>query len=297
LSGRSSAVINELVAKLLAMDCDAYWVVSHNEGLRVALELRRLQKERPVHLTFHDDWAGALCARSSRYRLLTGWAQRLTVSALKETSTFDVISEGMKKYYKIISDREGDICHRYLKAGSITALTGNETSGTGKITAGHIGSIYDKSDFLSFLELLKEFALAEGKDALLQMWGCHLTIEDVPPHLRGNIIFHKELVEEQVIPLLARCDFVYSMYPFTNRLRLFAKTSLPTKLTSYVQAGRPVFGHGPADSTLADFLADTGTGIIWSDKHKDSGMKALTKIRHQHPGTNDWQVVREKYKR
>lgn len=297
LSGRSSVVINELVEKLLAMDCDAYWVVSHNEGLRVALELRRLQTKRPVHITFHDDWAGALCARSFRYRLLTNWARRLTIWALEETSSFDVISAGMKKYYKEISDREGEICHRYLEPGSIvtTGGQGNPDTRIATITAGHIGSIYDKNDFLEFLGLFVKFARLQGKKAMLKMWGCHLNIENVPVALRSNIIFYNELPETQVIPLLARCDFVYSMYPFTRRLSRFAKTSLPTKLSSYVQAGRPVFGHGPADSTLADFLKDTGTGVVWSDNNVETGLEKLATVYSLHTDSKQWQMAREQY--
>ena len=72
-------------------------------------------------------------------------------------------------------------------------------------------------------------------------------------------------------------------------------TSLPTKLTSYVQAGRPIFGHGPNDSTLADFIRDTNSGVLWSDRNKHSGMLALSKIMALRPSVRQWQVTREKY--
>jgi hypothetical protein len=295
LSGANCAVINDIVSGLLAMDCDMYWIVSHNEGLRVAVELARLQKKRPVHVTFHDDWAGALCARSFRYRLMQGQALRLTVKALQQVSSFDVISRGMQSYYKTISGIEGDICHRYLDAASVAAVTKVNPAQPGELTAGHIGSIYDKGDLIRFLGMFVEYGRNKGKISRMNMWGSHLNSNDMPEHLQDNIIFHKDLPEAKIIPMLSGCAFVYSMYPFASRLKMFAQTSLPTKLTSYVQAGRPIFGHGPVDSTLAEFLDSTNTGILWSSKDKIEGMIVLEKLLTLHPRSEQWQTARQKY--
>ncbi|AMR34078.1 hypothetical protein A0256_22830 [Mucilaginibacter sp. PAMC 26640] len=293
LAGNKVVYLDNIIDQLLAVDCDAYWVVSHNEGLRIALELSIRQQWRPVHMTVHDDWAGALCARSVRYRVMNRLAQKLTIKTLKAVASFDVISSGMRDYYRTLTARRGEICHRYLPERSI--CINGETKEKDGIRIGHIGSIYDKKDLFKFLELLKSFFTEKGKPALLQMWGCHLSLKDVPRHLREYIEFFETLPEEKVISRLAACDFVYCMYPLTKTLHTFSKTSLPTKLTSYLQAARPVFGHGPDDSTLAEFLNTTKLGAMWSTQGKKAGFTALENIMALKTTGADWQDARRQY--
>ncbi len=295
LTGSRVSKIDEVVNKLLATDCDAYWVVSHNEGLRVAIELSRLQKKRPVHLTVHDDWAGALSARSVRYRFMAGLAKKMTINALQQVSGVDLISRGMQAYYHQLSNRKGEICHRYLPSDSINPSTNPAKSKDGALNIGHIGSIYDKTDFIRFIQLLQEFEKLKGIKVTVNMWGYHPRKNDIPPEYFDIIKMHKDLPEEKAIPELAKSDFVYSMYPFTKKLAIFGQTSLPTKLTSYVQACRPIFGHGPVDSTLSEFLQNTATGLLWSGSNKAEGLELLEKISRLSPGISNWQKAREDY--
>ena len=293
LKGQNMPAIDDIVDKLLVIECDSYWIVSHNEGLRIAIELCLRQSRRSVHMTVHDDWAGALCARSVRYRLMSGVAKTLTIKALKTVTSFDVISAGMRDYYQSLTGISGKICHRYLPESSISVR--DKTKNTGKVMVGHIGSIYNKKDLFNFVGLLKEFFSDKGQEVLLQMWGCHLTTNEVPRYLAENIQFFNTLSEDQVIPRLAACDFVYCMYPLSKSLHIFSKTSLPTKLSSYLQATRPIFGHGPADSTLAEFLSTTNLGGMWSSKNQQDGFSALEKILSARNKNLDWQAARTRY--
>ena len=295
LTGGRLLKIDETVNQLLATDCDAYWVVSHNEGLRVAIELSRLQNKRPVHLTVHDDWAGALSARSIRYRFMAGLAKKMTVKALQEVAGVDLISRGMQTYYFQLSNRKGDICHRYLPPESVDGAGYEKVAKGLVLNIGHIGSIYDKTDFIGFLQLLRQYEKIKGVKVTVNMWGYHPKKNDIPAEYFDIIKMHNDLPEEKAIPELAKSDFVYSMYPFSKNLGIFGQTSLPTKLTSYVQACRPIFGHGPANSTLSEFLKNTGTGILWSDSNKEEGMELLEKITSLVPGPDNWQKAREEY--
>lgn len=293
LKGGELPFIDELSQKLLSIDCDGYWIVSHNEGLRMAIELAVRQHERPVHMTVHDDWAGALCARSVRYRLMAGAAKKLTGKALKTVPSFDLISGGMRNYYRGLTARRGEVCHRYLPESTILAAPEPETGDS--ILIGHIGSIYDKKDLFAFVALAKAFYQEQSRTVMLQMWGCHLKPIDVPAALRANIKFYDTLPEEKVIPQLAKCHFVYCMYPLSKALHVFSQTSLPTKLSSYLQAARPIFGHGPADSTLAEFLGTTKLGAIWSAADKQKGFELLEAISSLRPSRADWQKARKQY--
>jgi hypothetical protein len=42
---------------------------------------------------------------------------------------------------------------------------------------------------------------------------------------------------------------------------VFRRTSLPTKITSYLKCRRPVFAHSPAGSTLLDIVDRHGLGV------------------------------------
>jgi len=295
LAGIRSKGISSIVKELLAVDCDAYWVVSHNEGLRVALELARIQQQRPVHLTVHDDWAGAICARSFRFRAFKGTANRLTVKTLTIVSSFDVISANMKAYYKDMCGIEGRVCHRYLPVNAIAPQAEGPAKDLDEISVGHIGSVYDKNDFIKFVSLLHNWSMANGKKTVIRMWGCHLKTQDIPHHLQPIVIFYKGLPEAEVIPMLRKCHFVYAMYPFANVLRTFTETSLPTKLTTYVEAGRPIFAHCPPRSSLRKFIQDTNTGIVWNGGNTSTGLEACTAILNINVPHGTWANVRNTY--
>jgi len=295
LTDRPSQKINKIVEHLLSIECDGYWIVSYNEGLRVALELTRRQKQRPVHMSVHDDWAGAICGRSMRYRFMAGPAKKMTVLTLKSVTSFDATSRGMRDYYKQLSGRDSGVTHRYITAQSVTSTPEYKSHDTEKITVGHIGSLYVKADFFKFLSLLFEYARLKNKQPEVHLWGCHLNAAEIPVSFRDNVHFHDTLPEKKVIPELARCRLVYAMYPMSKRFGIFSKTSMQTKLASYIQARRPVFGQGPADSSLAEYLDTTELGKLWDAENKAQGMDILDALMDLHPTLAQLQYAREQY--
>ncbi|MFP5042056.1 hypothetical protein [Parasediminibacterium sp. JCM 36343] len=292
LAGKRVKEIDEIVKRLLQVDCDAYWVVSHNEGIRVALELANAQKKIPVHLTIHDDWAGALCARSFRYRLMSAEANNMTIKAIKAVSSFDVISKGMQEYYLKMTDRKGQICHRFLSLNQTIKGIGVSSEGSKDLHIGHIGSLYSEKMFLNFCKNLHEFTILRGLNLKIHVWGHQFS----NPNLNLDYItIYKTSNEEFVVKELAICNFVYCMYPFEKRFRIFSKTSLPTKLSTYVLAGRPILGHGPKESSLAEFLAATETGIMLCENDKEDTFKAFDAILSLSVTDITWLTAIEKY--
>ncbi|MGY3213800.1 hypothetical protein [Mucilaginibacter sp. HD30] len=275
LSRMDDAGVNRLVDKLLTIPCDVYWIVSHNEGIRVALELALRQQQRPVHLTVHDDWGGALAAQSFRYRLFKTLANQLTVKVLQAVCSFDVVSYGMQNYYKNISGIKGEVCHRFLSSQFIKFKTFE--SGT-RVNIGHIGRLYKKNSLIKLIKLLKNFYEPKGITPLVKLWGCHINSDALPKSLRAYVCFYPTASEEEVIRQLVACDILYAMYPLEKRLEVFAQTSLPTKLSSYLQAGRPILAHCAPDSTLAEYINTTGLGLVWKSDSDAEGMKILQKL-------------------
>jgi len=280
---------SSLIDKLLSVDCDAYWIVSHNEGLCAARDLSE-RSNRPIHLTVHDDWAGALCARSARYRLLAPLADRVTRKVLRRTGSVDVVSRGMREHYRRTSGVEASVCHRFLPE-----LPSLVSQPDGPLTVGHIGSIYSAQELWCFADAFKRFCVERGERGRIRLWGCHLRGSDVPRHLEQWVDFCPNAAEGQVVLQLQQCHFVYAMYPFARRLRRFSQTSLPTKLSTYVLVQRPILGHGPADSSLAEFLRRTGLGRVWDNMNAGSGQKKISELFRSPVANNLWEQARSAY--
>jgi len=293
LADQSCPQVDQLVKRLLTEDCDAYWIVSHNEGLRTALELTRVQKKRPVHLTIHDDWSGALAQRSLRYRFFSAIAAKLTLKTLKSVNSCDVISRGMKAYYESLGGKNLKVCHRYLPLDTLGLKKNHQQ--THEIKIGHIGSIYDQRDMFKFLFLIRAYAKIKDLPFSLHLWGFQMKGLKIPSALKAHIHFHQDLPEEAAIQELKKCSFVYAMYPMSKGMRTFTQTSLPTKLSTYVQTGLPIFGHGPSASTLSEFLRSTGTGSLWSCGHQSEGFKVLKEVLEVPIGEERFRAARNQY--
>jgi hypothetical protein len=289
LCGPAPRALADALKVLRNQKCDGYWVVSHNEGLRIALELRR-QTSKSVHLTVHDDWAGALCARSIRYRMFGPLADALTFRVLHSVDSVDVISRGMRDFYRRRFGVTAEVCHRYLPE-----LPQVEWSSGDRLVVGHIGSIYSSSELWLLAEALKSFCHKTRSQAVIRLWGCNIGLEDVPQHLRAYFDFMPDAPEEEAVIELQRCSFVYAMYPFGRRLRRFAQTSLPTKLSTYVLAQRPILSHGPPESSLAEFMRTTKLGVHWDSTDVNTGADAIAVALKTQPPRNLWESARSDY--
>jgi len=273
----------EIVGSLRSADCEAYWIVSHNEGLGVARDLAKLSG-RPVHLTVHDDWAGALCARSRRYHLFSALADRLSGKVLRSVRSVDVISQGMREYYVKKFGVDTNVVHRCIARIPVA----DHGRSKDQLRVGHLGSLYSKDDFIVFLKVLRSLARKECLHAKVVLWGPNLKSSDIPSSLSEFVEFRPTTDENAVIADLQSCQFAYAAYPFTRRLQCFARTSLPTKISTYVAAQCPILGHAPSDSTLATFLRQTKVGVAWHDLAPDHGVNAIKSVLALRPPEHAW---------
>lgn len=291
LRGSPSAALERIIEKIISVKCDAYWVVSHNEGLRVAWELTQ-RSSRLVHLTIQDDWAGALCARSVRYRFIAPLANNLSDRTICKVASIDVTSDGMRNYYKRRIGVDGVVIHPAIPEQLPAPV---DQFACDKVTVGHAGSLYAIGEFLTFAKALAEYAQESQCSAEIKMWGTALADKHLPGEIRNIVTTLPACVEQELVPELARCHFLYAMYPFRSSLRIFTQTSLPTKLSTYVQAQRPILGHCPAESTLAAFLQDTETGVVWSNTQVRYGVQSIRCLMQQSIDRRQWERVRDLY--
>ncbi|HEY6126712.1 MAG TPA: hypothetical protein VIW23_00880 [Candidatus Acidoferrum sp.] len=237
----SRADIKRLVGQ---MDADLYWVVGHYEGISVAAEL--IAQGKKVHLTVHDD-PFATWTRSRRYRIFRPLLAGTFPEVLRAAQSIDVTSWGMRNLYR---QKYAVKCFSlYLHIAALPQL--DISPDQRQLTVGHIGTLYHPEPFRRFLSACKNIAAEKKRRLRIVRIGASPEIDAIADQGPGLFEFHGDVDEESAIPLLAACDLLYAMYPAGEMYELFRRTSLPVKVSTYIQAQRPIFAHTPPDSTLA----------------------------------------------
>jgi len=267
LPGTKSRV-RQLVSQ---MDADLYWVVGHYEGISVAAELQ--EESKPVHLTIHDDPFGTWI-RSDRYKWFQPLLPRTFPRILRNSRNVDVTSWGMRNLYR---QKYGVNCFSvYLHVPELPALAASPDPG--RLTIGHIGTLYHPEPFRRFLAACQRVAAEQQRAVRILRIGASPEM-DVFAHENPSLFeSHGDLSEEAALPLLATCDFFYAMYPPGARYERFRRTSLPIKLSSYVQAQRPVFAHSPSDSTLARIVSSYAAGKACSSQDEGEIARQISEL-------------------
>lgn len=254
----SKARIRKIVEQI---DAEMYWVVGHYEGISVAAEL--CDQRKPVHLTIHDDPFGTW-SRSARFRMFQPLLRRTFPRVLRRAHSVDVTSWGMRNLYR---QEYGVNCFSvYLHVPCLPQL--DLAPDPEKLTVGHIGTLYQPEPFRRFLNACKRIAAEQKRGFRFVRIGSSPEMNDFAKEHPTVFESHGDLHEDAAIPLLARCDLLYAMYPSGGKYGLFRRTSLPIKLSTYVQAQRPIFAHSPADSGLARIVGPARVGCVCSSEEE-----------------------------
>ena len=266
----STARARQLVKQ---MDADLYWVVAHYEGISIAEEL--LRQGKSLHLTVHDEPL-AMVIRSRRYRVLYPLVSRVFKRVLLGAKSVDVTSWGMRDYFIQKFDLKCFALYR-----SIAQLPQLKFSGDPNILrVGHIGSLYHPNPFRRFVKACRECAEGQNRELRVMRVGISPEMDRIAnenPEVFENC---GEMEEQNALPILANCDFLYAMYPAGYRYEGFRRLSLPIKLSTYVQAQRPIFAHTPEDSGLAKVVSEYKVGCTCaSDDHAELKKKIGTILR------------------
>jgi hypothetical protein len=262
------------------MEADLYWIVAHYEGISVASELLSMGKS--VHLTVHDEPL-AMLIRSRRYRALWPLMSLAFSRGLRGARSVDVTSANMRDYFKRKYNVNSFALYKYL--AELPAMKFHLSENT--LTVGHIGSLYHPDPFRNFVLACRSYAAKQNRSLKILRIGASPEIDKIASENLVTFENYGELLEQDALPMLATCDFVYAMYPEGFRFRGFRRTSLPIKLSTYIQAQRPIFAHTPADSGLAEVISKFGVGTVCSSQSEDAirqGVEGIlqTKVTRDH---------------
>lgn len=145
-----------------------------------------------------------------------------------------------------------------------------------QIVIGMAGQIYSLQEWNLFLDALDsvDWTIA-GRKVILRFFGYQFSISG---HKKVNIQYYGYMPQHELIPLLSKCDILYCPYMFSSEHEITARTSFPSKLTSYLAAGRPVLFHGPEYSSPAIFLNKYNAGHLCTSLDKNMIINSVIKL-------------------
>jgi hypothetical protein len=164
----------------------------------------------------------------------------------------------MRSYY---SDRLGissGVVFRYIHELKLLPVDDVEES---TVTIGHVGSAYSAPEVFALLNALRTISRTDGTQFRLINFGVSpamIAAERAFPDIVENA---GNVAEQEVVRRLQKCRFLYSMYSFNERHRVFRETSQPTKMSTYLMAARPILAHCPKGSSTQDMLSKFQLGL------------------------------------
>jgi glycosyltransferase involved in cell wall biosynthesis len=188
--------------------------------------------------------------------------------ALRVAQRVSVVSEAMQEVY----NHEYGLKSQILRYGhdlvESAVATPKKPIHRDAIIVGFAGNVYGEDAWRSFLAACAQIN-TEGQlpPIKIQIFGS----ERFPyPHPGVAVTRQGWLPQREMLRRLAMVDFCYLPYWFMLSKRRHAEFSFPTKLTTYLAAGRPVLYHGPEHTEASRIMRDWGLGLgIHSLAHQD----------------------------
>jgi len=254
----------------------AIWIVMHGAGVAIAARLFR-RITIPTHLTVHDDPAFAIALTSRRYLALVPAIERDFARALLAAASVDVISQGMADRYFKRYGVASVIVHRGMdRVVEPSPPYDRERFG---LRVGILGNTY------GYRQLLILGRAVAGASQKLGVPGSLLVVgaghgERLRRDLAGQVAvdYTGHIDEPEAVRHLQRCFLLYVNYPFPTIHTVRRQTSFPTKLSTYVQAARPLLIHAPSDSSVTSLGAMTGYAHYWITPRASDGAAILTRV-------------------
>jgi hypothetical protein len=241
------------------------WVNAMNEGILIGKKL--LDAGIPhLHVSVHDDPAG-LAIKSRRYRSFASLMDRRNSQLLRRAQSVDVVCDSMREYYRHRIGVDAGVVYRYIHDLQLPACGFGPppASDDRLIRIGHVGAFYSSPEVFAFVDALCSISNSEGLQFRLQTYGGVTGLMASLQAKFPNVVENAGNVpEDEVIRRLQSAAFVYSMYSFNPRHRLFRETSQPTKMSTYLMTGRPILAHCPGGSSTIDMLKRFKVGVCVS---------------------------------
>lgn len=188
------------------------------------------------------------------------WSRRRVIKSLEKTlanaKQVAVVSEEMVQEYR---NRFGAKCS-IVRHGVPVTHEGVSLERKQTITIGIAGGIYAVSAWESLLLAFDRVNWMLGKrnlELLVLGSDCHIKSK-----AHANVRYMGFRGSPDLESILSECDLLYVPQPFEPPLKRLSSLSFPTKLSTYLALGKPVFAHGPQYATLNAFFQKHECGVF-----------------------------------
>lgn len=267
---RTSALRKAVLDVARQHSARAAWVVAHGASVRLIRAL--VAAGLPLHVTIHDDpaWGNAILTR--RYACLAPILALDLRRSLPRAQSADVVSPGMADRYRRLFGIESVLVHRGLPEQVAPAPPYADEG----VSVAVLGSTYGLAELSLLAQALSVVQQQLGTSARLLVIGGVVESELhklCPPNVDLEITGH--LPESEGIARLRGAFLLYLSYPFGRRGAILRRTSFPTKLSTYVQAARPLLLHTPSDSSITSLGSLSPYTSLWSSQSAEDGAELI----------------------
>jgi glycosyltransferase involved in cell wall biosynthesis len=136
-----------------------------------------------------------------------------------------------------------------------------------RLTIAYAGSLYARDEWNTLLEALRRrnWRLG-GRDVTIRFLGSRLEVDVAAP---ARIEFLGWRNRADTLALLSEADVCYLPYWFAAEYAEVVRQAFPTKLPTYLAAGRPVLFHAPPGSSPARFFDRYPAGALCASRDPD----------------------------
>lgn len=217
-----------------------------------------------------------LARRCGLDRLSRKLLQEYFSEAMRISDRVAVVSEGMVEEY---SQRYGCNCVILRHAMHNTTVKPDslvpDNRKNNPLRIGFAGTLYDMGQFNMLLEALNLCGWKIGdRPIFIRMIGNWFRFNGMS--FPCNIELMGWRSTDETSHLLSECDLNFLPVPFSEEWQDLAVLCFPTKLSTYLSSGRPVFVYGPDYASSIKFCKQTGIGITCSSQNPEQILKVVS---------------------
>jgi hypothetical protein len=228
---------------------DRVWITLNSQTLvRIAAPLARATSlplhaliwDPPTFLARHQGWD----SRSER------WVASNFDAALRASRRGMVVSDAMRERYS----RECRLPCSIVRHAFDPALTrmASPLPADDYCKIGFAGTLYDGEQLTCLIRALDLLGWKLGERPVrLRIVGNYYRFNQLSSPAQIELLGWRST--EATRTLLSECSFSYLPIPFGAYFTDFAEEAFPTKLSTYLAAGRPVLVHAPTNASVARF--------------------------------------------
>jgi hypothetical protein len=178
--------------------------------------------------------------------------------ALKASKRCAVIGETMKRHYESHYGTGGVVLRHGMARNALHPVRVHD-NGEAVFSLGFAGTMNAPCAFNALLDALESCGWCiAGRQIELRLVGPRFDMRSNKPALFRSYGWRSV---EETIGILAGADAAYLPQPFSADRRNMAELSFPTKLTTYLAAGRPIVLHAPEYASLPQYHAQQPLGV------------------------------------